>query len=146
MKVILLRDVAKIGRRSEVKEVPDGHAQNFLIPKKLAIAATKEALRRLEVEGKKQSILGGRHDAQFSEVLEALKDTPVPIAVKANEEGHLYKALHENDVVGALAHAGYTVSEKEVVIKESIKALGDHTITLRSGAKEGVMILRVTNA
>lgn len=146
MKVILLRDVAKIGRRFEVKEVPAGHAHNFLIPRKLAEPATAESLRRLEVELKKKSILVGRHDSDFKSALDTLSKTPIELTLPANKQGSLFKGVHASDIVKLIVTKGVSVTESEVVLDHPIKEVGEHTVTLRSGSTEGTIILRITGA
>jgi large subunit ribosomal protein L9 len=146
MKVILLRDVAKIGRRFEVKEVPLGHALNFLIPKKLAEPATTESLKRLSVEMKKKSIMSERHESGFKGVLDALQGKVLELRVRANEQGHLFKGIHEADIAEYLSSEGHAVTASEVVLASPIKEVGDHTITLRSGAITGTCIIKVSKA
>lgn len=146
MKVILLRDVAKIGRRFEVKEVPSGHAINYLIPRKLVEPATPEALKRLKVELTKRSIMSERHDTDFKSVLDALQGKTIEMKVQANEQGHLFKGIHAGDVVRALAEKGHVVRDNEVHLPHPIKEVGTHAITLRSGSSEGVCTLVITKA
>jgi large subunit ribosomal protein L9 len=146
MKVILLRDVAKIGRRFEVKEVPAGHATNFLIPRKLAEPATPEALRRHSVEMKKKSIMTERHDSGFKSVLESLKGTIIEFAVPANEQGHLFKGVHEADIAGYLTKQGMAVTVSEIVLPHPIKETGEHVVTLKSGDVTGTCTIRITKA
>lgn len=146
MKIILLRDVAKIGRRFEVKEVPAGHAINFLIPRRLAEPATAEALKRLAVEMKKRSIVSERHDTGFKSTLEALQGKEIEMPVPANEQGHLFKGIHEADIVKHLSSLGMSVAVEEVKLAHPIKEVGDHVITLTSGDIEGACTIRVTKA
>jgi large subunit ribosomal protein L9 len=146
MKVILLRDVAKIGRRFEVKEVPGGHALNFLIPRKLAEPATAEALRRLGVEMKKKSIMTDRHDESFKTILDTLGESGITLTVAANEQGHLFKGIHGADIAKHLESKGMHVDAKEVVLREPIKELGTHTITLASGTVSGTCTLTIIKA
>ncbi len=146
MRVILLRDVAKIGRRYEVKEVPSGHAQNFLIPQKLAIPATPDALRKLEVEMKKKTIMTDRHDSDFTSSLEMLKSSGVDISLPANEQGHLFKGVHASDIVKHLTSQGLRIDEKEIVLPHPLKEVGEHAVTLKSGNITGEVIIRITRA
>ncbi len=143
MRVILLRDVAKIGRRGEVCEVPGGHAQNFLIPRKFAVVATEEALRKLTVEENKKAINTGRHNDAFREVLTALASKSVEVVLEANDKGHLFKSLRARDVVSALAVHGMTITEDEVVLDAPIKNVGTHSITLRSGTQSGTITVTI---
>lgn len=146
MKVILLRDVAKIGRRFEIKEVPAGHATNFLIPRKLAEPATPEALRKHSVELKKKSIMTERHDTGFKSVLDSLKDTIIEFAVPANEQGHLFKGVHEADIARHLTEHGKAVTATDVVLPHPLKEIGEHVITLKSGEVTGTCTIRITKA
>ena len=144
MKVILLRDVAKLGRRFEVKEVPAGYAHNFLIPKKLAVPATEEALRKLTVEEKKKSILSERHDSSFKSVLEALEATLLELRVPANEQGHLFKGIHATDIAKHMRNQGMQIEDSEIILVHPIKEVGDHTITLTSGQITGTCTIRIS--
>jgi large subunit ribosomal protein L9 len=146
MKVILLRDVAKIGRRNEVREVPDGHALNFLIPRKFALPATPEALRKLQVEANKKTIMTERHDTDFKSSLLVLSKEPVVLTLPANPKGSLFKSVRAQDIVASAAEKGITLREDEVVLPHPIKEIGDYPITLRSHGTEGVMTLRITRA
>jgi large subunit ribosomal protein L9 len=146
MKVILLRDVAKIGRRFDVREVPDGHALNFLIPRKLAEPATKEALRRLEVETKKKTIMSDRHDTSFKDALKKLSESTLTLALAANEQGHLFKGVKAADILKCIIENGVHIEENEIVLPQPIKEVGEHEITLRSGDTEGVITVHITKA
>ncbi len=146
MKVILLRDVAKIGKRFEVKEVPSGHALNFLIPKKLAEPATAEALRRHTVEMKKKSIMSERHETDFKGVLETLLDKTLELRAPANDQGHLFKGIHEVDIVACLASEGLSIEPSQVVLPQPIKEVGKHVITLKSGASTGICTINIMKA
>ncbi len=146
MKVILLRDVAKMGRRFEVKDVPDGHALNFLIPKKFAEIATKEALRRLSVEMKKKTIMTDRRDVSFKSVLEQLATETFEMKVTANEQGHLFKGIHASDISTYLKEKGMHVEASEVLLEHPIKEVGEHTIPLKSGEISGAFTLVISKA
>lgn len=146
MKVILLRDVAKIGRRFEVKEVPAGHAHNFLIPRKLAEPATAESLRRLAVELKKKTVLNERHDTDFKSTLETLAGAPIELILPANAQGHLFKGVHASDIVKAAMTHGVHMSESDVALDHPIKETGEHTVALRRGDTEGTVVVRITGA
>jgi large subunit ribosomal protein L9 len=146
MKVILLRDVAKIGKRFEVKEVPTGHALNFLIPKKLAEPATTEALRRHSVEMKKKTIMTERHETGFKGVLEAFEGRVFELRVPANEQGHLFKGVHETDIAKYLVSEGFQVDASEVLLPHPIKETGEHVISLKSGTITGTCTITIMKA
>jgi len=143
MKVILLRDVAKLGRRFELTVVPDGYALNKLIPQGLAEAATPENVKRVLARKDKQEIEATSQAEAFTAVCEALKDVTVTLTVEANEKQHLFKAVKEVDVAKALADAGYRVSADLIKISEPIKALGVYDVAIQLADKSGLVKLEI---
>lgn len=143
MKVILLQDVAKIGRRFEVVEVPDGHALNMLIPKKMAQPATTENVKRVRARAEKIESERVAQDAAFDEAVESLEGKTVTLEVQANENGHLFKAVSANEIMAALADEKVNVTSDQVVTKGPIKEIGTHTVMLASGTKRGEFELEV---
>jgi len=143
MKVILLRDVAKLGRRFEPTVVPDGYALNKLIPQGLAEAATPENIKRVLARKDKQEIDATSQAEAFIAVCEALKDITVTLTVEANEKQHLFKAVKESDVARALADAGYAISTDLIKLAEPIKALGVYEVAIQLADKHGLVKLEV---
>jgi large subunit ribosomal protein L9 len=143
MKVILLRDVARIGRRYEVKEVPSGHALNFLIPRKLVEPATPENLKRVEAQRKKQETTVVLEAEHFDEALEKLKELKVSITAEANEQGHLFKGVKVEDIARALQSEGLQVDVRHINLPHPLKAVGPHEIELHSGKKKGTFVLNI---
>jgi large subunit ribosomal protein L9 len=127
MKVILLKDVPRIGRKYEVKDVPDGHALNFLIPRRLGERATPEVLKRLEAQKAKHALEMAATDKAFDDALKNAKDAAPEVSAEANDEGHLYRAVHADDIVAAFKVKGIEVEERAIVIDTPIKSLGAHT-------------------
>lgn len=144
MKVILIKDVARLGRKSEVKDVPSGHALNFLIPRKLAVIATPEQLKRY-AEGVKQ--VGLRKEEiqdQFIKSCKILEGKTVQYVAEANEQGHLFKGIHVDDILKHLeSEEGIIFTRKNVLLEHPIKALGIHTIPLSHEGVMGVCTLEV---
>lgn len=146
MKVILLKDVPRIGRKYDVKDVPDGHALNLLLPRRLAERATQDALARLEKQKAKHALEAAESDNAFREALLKASEAGARIAVEANEEGHLYRALHTDDVAQAFAEKGIELDERSILIETPIKSLGVHTVKLASGDREGDVTVEVVRA
>ncbi|MCD5381687.1 MAG: 50S ribosomal protein L9 [Candidatus Pacebacteria bacterium] len=144
MKVILLQNVARIGQKFEVKDVPDGHALNFLIPRKLAEPATAHSLRRLQKKADKTAADTATADAAFTALLETLGGESVSLAVEANEQGHLFKGIKAEDIAAHMATLGHAVAATAIVLDTPIKEVGAHDITLTHGAHTGVFTLTVT--
>ena len=144
MKVILLQDVARIGKRFEIKEVPDGHALNMLIPKGMAEAATPESIKRVKARALKAEAEQATHDAAFAEVLGAADGTTVTVMVEANEQGHMFEALKAEAIVEALQASGVTIPAEQVMIESPIKEVGEHAVSIQSGDQSGTITVAVT--
>lgn len=146
MKVILLRDVAKIGRRHTVVEVPDGYALNQLIPKKWAEAATPANLKKLQQDQSVKASQSLNDEKRFEEVSKLLAESSLKVkGGAANEQGHLFRAVREEDVVAAAKAIGLLLDRSEVVIETPIKSLGAHTLVLKHGGKKISCTIEVIN-
>jgi large subunit ribosomal protein L9 len=147
MKVILLRDVARLGRKGDVKQVPDGHAQNFLIPRGFAERATTAALKRLEAQQETIEVERTAARERLSALREALSATPVVITASANEQGHLFKAVREKDIAEALsARADFPVTSEAIALARPIKEVGTYDVVLGDGGEEGTVSVVVEAA
>lgn len=132
MKVILLRDVAKIGKRYEIVEVPDGFALNKLIPKKDAEAATPVNVKRvLNMRHKSSSDKAGIL-ASLKQITLDLSTETLLVPMQANEQGHLFQSVHTDDVVGAAARRGVTIAKEYISFSQPIKSVGEHQVMLKN--------------
>ncbi len=140
MKVILLKDVAKIGRRFDVVEVTSGYGMNKLIPQGIAKPATPENLKMIQSQSEKTKSSQVAEDEIFELLLNKIDDVPVEISVEANKEGRMFQALKIETVAEALqALTGQDVSSAQIVIKAPIKDIGEHTIDLVSGSNSKIV-------
>ena len=146
MKVILLQDIAKLGRRYDVVEVPNGHALNKLIPTALAKPASKENLKQVEAMKQKGEAVAAAVDETFKSALETLDGKEVAVRKEANENGHLYEAVKESHLVSAFEAEGAKVLESQVHIKEPIKEVGSYEVELHSGDSRGTVTVVVIAA
>lgn len=146
MKVILLQDVAKIGKRHQVVEVKSGYALNQLIPKRLAEPATPANLRRVEAHSEKSHADHDHQVAIFTAALEQLAGTQVPLTMPANAEGKLFEAIKAEAIVAAAKTHGATLLSSQVVLATPIKAVGEHTIMLQEGDLQGELTIVVNAA
>jgi len=137
MKVILLTDVPKVGKRYDVKEFKDGYAINVLISKGLAEQATPHALAKLE--HKKGELIKKRKEETeaFAKLIASIDNTAVTIKVKANEKGHLFKAVSPRDVVDAIKATSGVDVEESAVVMDHIKELGNHSVVIKKGDMKG---------
>ena len=131
MKVILLDDISKVGRRGEVRDVSDGYARNFLLPKKLALTATPGNLKNLDhiktqQQAKADRVKGGA---------ETLRDRIEALAYEerrqASEEGKLFGSVTAQDIVDFLQKHGVKIERRRLQLDEPIKALGETPVTVR---------------
>src|SRR6266850_366694 len=98
MKVILLKNVDKLGKKFDIKEVSNGHALNLLMPQGLAIAATPAAIKRVEAEKAKSEGERKVHEELLIQNLAAIEGATVSISGKANDKGHLFAGLKAEDI------------------------------------------------
>lgn len=123
MKVILLQDVKAMGKKGDVAEVNDGYARNFLIPKKMVMEATKNAINELNQKKANEAKRLAEEKAAALALCKELNGKEVSVPVKCNG-GKMYGSVTTQDVADALAKAGYTVDKKKVTLHETIKSLG----------------------
>ena len=143
MKVVLLRDVARIGKRHEVKEVPDGHALNMLIPRKLALSATPENLKKVAALRTKQASDAALTVSHFEDALKMLNEKPLEIRVEANAQGHLFKGVKIEDIIQAGRAVGVHLEADQIDLKHPLKEVGEHQIHLASGERRGACIVSI---
>ena len=133
MKVIFIKDLHKVAHINEIKEQPDGYVRNFLLPKKYVILATPEAVKKIErakneirVEKEVQSDL-------FKKNIHAINRMTVTIKAKTNEQGSLFKAIHEKDIADALKKEHQVIISPEYIhIKEQIKQNGTFKVEIKA--------------
>ena len=137
MKVILLTDIPKVGQRYDVKDFAQGYAQNVLLSKGLAELATPQALAKLEAKKAQLQKRKADEDALFAELIVSIDNKKITLQAKANEKGHLFKAVSAREVVDAIKKSiGIEIEENHVVI-DHIKELGSHKVTIKKGDKKG---------
>ena len=136
MKIILLKDIPKLGRKYEVKNASDGHAVNMLIPRGLAVVATPENIRKFETEKAKYEGERKVHEALLSENLKALEDTVLTIYGKANEKGHLFAGLHQTEIAAELAkQTRIQIDPSFIQLEHPIKEVGEHIVEVKGEGK-----------
>jgi large subunit ribosomal protein L9 len=131
MKIILLDDVTKVGRRGEVRDVSDGYARNFLIPKKLALSATAGNLKNLEHIKRQQDAKADRVKADAETLRVKIEALVYEERRQASEEGKLFGSVTSQDVADFLGTRGVPMDRKRITLDEPIKALGEHLVSMR---------------
>lgn len=143
MKVILLENVARLGQKYDVKEVPQGHALNFLIPKQLAKPATKKNLERIESMKAEQASASAEAVAAFEAALQKAGDTAIELPAPANESGSLYEGVNAHAIAEHLQANGLQVPEQAIQLNAPIKEAGEHELTLSFGDAQGTLKLTI---
>ena len=131
MKVILTKDVDKIGKTGEMKTVADGFATNYLIPQKLAVPASGGAYRAYQHD------IASREDKRKREREEAeiaatrIASTTLTMGVKVGEGGKLYGSINNQDIAEALGRRGITVDRHKIDLEQPIKSLGTYKVAIK---------------
>ena len=131
MKVILLDDVTAVGRRGEVRDVSDGYARNFLIPKKLALTATQGNLKNLAHIKQQAEAKADRVKADAEALRARIEGLAYEERRQASEEGKLFGSVTSQDIVDFLGRQGVKVERKRVLLDEPVKALGETAVPIR---------------
>ncbi|MEO7803490.1 MAG: 50S ribosomal protein L9 [Actinomycetota bacterium] len=127
MKIVLNSDVEKLGRKGEVVEVARGYARNFLIPRNMAIIATKGALKQAESLQRSRAAKDTRDRAVFEQLAQKIEGARLTIQVRAGSEGHMYGSVTNADIAELLGTAIESeFDRRKIIITDPIKSLGTH--------------------
>lgn len=144
MKVILLQDVPRIGKKFEVKNIADGYARNMLFPKKLAEPATKEAEARASLLKNQAMAEGKIQEELLLKNLSLLDGKEVVIKGKANEEGHLFAGIHKDEVLKALKEQLHVdVRPDYIDMPKPLKETGESTLKATVAEKSAKFTVRI---
>ena len=132
MKIIFLKDVKKIGRKYEIKEVADGYALNSLIPAGIAVPATASYLKVVEAKKKQDAIMKEEFKNAFAYALTKLPDGKLHIAGKVNEKGNLFAGINKTQIIDEFKkETGVELSNDHFEMEKSIKEVGEHTFDVK---------------
>ena len=134
MKVILQQDVKGQGKKGQMIEASDGYARNFLLPRKLAIAATTDAINTMNLKEKARKAEEARLKAEVEATAEKLKECQVKLTAKAGNGGRLFGAVTTKEISeGLKAQFGLDIPKQKLVLEEPIKAFGSYQIKAKLG-------------
>lgn len=131
MEVILREDVDKLGSRGQLVKVTPGYARNFLLPKRLAVAATEANKKIIEQERQAHLRREAKLVADATDLAKMMTDLSVTISQKAGESDQLFGSVTSKDIAEALEKQGYTIDRRKIALEEPIKTLGDFKVPLR---------------
>ena len=132
MKVILTEDVKGLGKKGQVVNASDGHARNFLFPRKLAIEATNANMASLEAKQKKAQHQVATEVKTAQDLADKLQEKPVIIKAKVGEKGRMFGSISNKEVSEAiLSQLGVVVDRKKIVMPDQVKTVGTYTATAK---------------
>jgi large subunit ribosomal protein L9 len=132
MKVILTKDVAGTGKAGEVKDVADGYARNYLIPRKLAIPASASALKGVEQRKAAESQKAAKEEAAAQALAQRLTASPVVVTAKVGDQGRLYGSITSADIAEQISKAiGQPFDRRMIQLDEPIRQLGAFEVPVR---------------
>jgi large subunit ribosomal protein L9 len=131
MEVILREEVEKLGRRGEVVKVAAGYARNFLLPQRLAVAATESNIKIVEQEKQAHLRREAKEISESQDLAKMLAAVEITIAQKAGENDQLFGSVTAQDIAHALEKQGYTIDRRKVHLDEPIKMLGDFKVSVK---------------
>jgi len=131
MKVILLRDIKKLGKKFEVKEVSPGYARNLLIPNGYAILANKQSLKRLESQKNIEMKKAEERQKENEKMIKELEGKEIKIDTKIGDKGQLFETINEQKIADKLKEMGFAVEKSNIEINEPIKCQGEYLVKLK---------------
>ena len=134
MKVILLQDVKGKGKKGQLLEVSDGYARNFMLPRKMAIEATPDAVNTMRMNDKATQERIAREKAEAMDTAKKLRELTVVVKAKGGGAGRLFGSITNQEIAEALkASAGIALDKRKIVISDPIKTVGTYTVTCKLG-------------
>ena len=134
MKVILLQDVKGKGKKGQMLEVSDGYARNFMLPKKLAMEATPDAINTMRMNDKAAAEKAARERAEAMEISKKLREMIVVVTAKGGGNGRLFGAVTTQEIAAALEKSsGIKLDKRKIIISDPIKSVGTYTVNCKLG-------------
>ena len=134
MKVILLQDVKGKGKKGQMLEVSDGYARNFMLPRKLAIEATTDAINTMRMNDKAAAERAAKERAEAVEISKKLREMTVVVTAKGGGAGKLFGSVTSQEIADALkAKSGIVIDKRKIVLSDPIKNVGTYTVQCKLG-------------
>ena len=134
MKVILLQDVKGKGKKGQLLEVSDGYARNYMLPRKIAMEATADAINTMRMNDKAAAEKAARERAAALEISKQLRDMTLVVTAKGGGAGRLFGSVTNQEIADALkAKSGINLDKRKIVISDPIKNVGTYTVQCKLG-------------
>ena len=134
MKVILLQDVKGKGKKGQLLEVSDGYARNYMLPRKMAIEATADAVNTKNMNDKAAAEKAAKERAEALDISHKLREMTLVVKAKGGGAGRLFGSVTNQEIADALkASSGISLDKRKIVIADQIKNVGTYTVTCKLG-------------
>ena len=134
MKVILMQDVKGKGKKGQMIEVSDGYARNYMLPRKIAVEATADAVNTMRMNDKAAAEKAAKERAEAVETSKQLREMTLVVKAKGGGAGRLFGSVTNQEIADALkAKTGITLDKRKIVIADPIKNVGTYTVTCKLG-------------
>lgn len=134
MKVILLQDVKGKGKKGQLLDISDGYARNFLLPRKLAMEATPDAINTMRMNDKANQERIAREKAEAMALSKRLRELTLTVTARGGGAGRLFGSVTNQEIADALkANAGIALDKRKILISDPIKNVGTYTVTCKLG-------------
>ena len=134
MKVIFLQDVKGKGKKGQMAEISDGYARNYLLPKKLAMEATPDAINTMRMNDKAAAERAAKERAEAVEISKKLREMTVVVTAKGGGAGKLFGSVTSQEIADALkAKSGIAIDKRKIVLSDPIKNVGTYTVQCKLG-------------
>ena len=134
MRVILQKDIPNLGEAGDIKDVSTGYARNFLLPRKMVIAASEGSKKALQHQKKLIEIKKDKRKKEQEKLLASLSTIELTVPAYAGEEGKLFGSITSMDISKKLAELGYNIDKKKIHLGETIKQVGTYTVQIKLDA------------
>ena len=128
-KVILTKDVEKLGKRGDIKSVSAGFARNMLLPKQMAVLASKSAVKEMEHQKELEARQAEEELHLFQELASQIDGYEVEIPAKVGKDGKLFGSVTSANIADAMTKQGYKLAKDQIKLKEPIKELGEYDVS-----------------
>ena len=134
MKVIFTQDVKGKGKKGQMLEISDGYARNYLLPRKLAVEATADAINTMRMNDKAAAEKAAKERAQAVEISHKLREMTLVVTAKGGGAGRLFGSVTTQEIADALkAKSGIVLDKRKIVMSDPIKNVGTYTVTCKLG-------------
>ena len=134
MKVILLQDVKGKGKKGQMIEVSDGYARNYMLPRKMALEATADAVNTMRMNDKAAAEKAARERAEALEISKKLREMTLVVTARGGGAGKLFGSVTNQEIADALkAKSGIAMDKRKIVISDPIKTVGTYTVQCKLG-------------